>query len=326
MGIPKIQLHGAFPSKAGDSAYQVAQKNGFEGTEQEWLDSLVGPQGKTGESGPSGIHVGSEPPTDPTVHVWINPDSDDEFDELPAGPAGEDGGHYIPVVTQSESGKLQFDWSASREDMPTVASQSVTLPAGPKGETGETGPQGKTGADGKNAYQYAQDAGYTGTEEEFAEKLAADLPAGGSDSGKWMLDAEVKTTEQVTEITVDLHPIPRSIERCGCRIFIYVPFPTQGEEQQGINVYLNNQLAFGGEAVSNASNYSNFVAEIHGYGNAGNGWYSYHGAGLNGGIVFVDAITIQSDNRQLRVASKSGKLLPVGVKVRAEYYVMEDAV
>lgn len=41
----KYQLHGAFPSKAGDSAYQVAQKNGFEGTEKEWLASLVGPPG-----------------------------------------------------------------------------------------------------------------------------------------------------------------------------------------------------------------------------------------------------------------------------------------
>ena len=43
---------------------------------------------------------------------------------------------------------------------------------GPKGDTGATGPAGATGADGKSAYQYAQDGGYTGTEEEFAAKLA----------------------------------------------------------------------------------------------------------------------------------------------------------
>ena len=30
------------------------------------------------------------------------------------------------------------------------------------------------GEDGKSAYQYAQDGGYTGTEAEFAEKLAAE--------------------------------------------------------------------------------------------------------------------------------------------------------
>ena len=32
------------------------------------------------------------------------------------------------------------------------------------------------GADGKSAYQYAVDSGYTGTEAEFAEKLAAEMP------------------------------------------------------------------------------------------------------------------------------------------------------
>ena len=33
-----------------------------------------------------------------------------------------------------------------------------------------------SGADGKSAYQYAQDGGYTGTETEFAEKLAEEIP------------------------------------------------------------------------------------------------------------------------------------------------------
>ena len=37
------------------------------------------------------------------------------------------------------------------------------------------GVQGPQGEAGKNAYEYAQEAGYTGTEEEFAEKLS--LPA-----------------------------------------------------------------------------------------------------------------------------------------------------
>ena len=48
---------------------------------------------------------------------------------------------------------------------------------GPKGETGEAGPEGPqgetgpAGADGKSAYQYAQDGGYTGTEEGFVQRL-----------------------------------------------------------------------------------------------------------------------------------------------------------
>lgn len=49
-----------------------------------------------------------------------------------------------------------------------------------KGDTGEQGPQGEkgdtgaAGTDGKDAYAYAQDGGYLGTEEEFALKLATD--------------------------------------------------------------------------------------------------------------------------------------------------------
>lgn len=42
----------------------------------------------------------------------------------------------------------------------------ATGPQGPQGEPG------KDGADGKSAYSYAQDGGYTGSEEEFAAKLA----------------------------------------------------------------------------------------------------------------------------------------------------------
>ena len=47
-----------------------------------------------------------------------------------------------------------------------------------KPSRGATGATGKKGADGKSAYQYALDGGYTGTEEEFAEKLAQEQLTG----------------------------------------------------------------------------------------------------------------------------------------------------
>lgn len=53
---------------------------------------------------------------------------------------------------------------------------------GDKGDTGASGVDGKDGADGadgkdgKSAYQYAKDGGFTGTEAQFAEKLAEDIP------------------------------------------------------------------------------------------------------------------------------------------------------
>ena len=38
----------------GKSAYEIAVLNGFQGTEQEWLQSLIGPKGDTGEKGEKG--------------------------------------------------------------------------------------------------------------------------------------------------------------------------------------------------------------------------------------------------------------------------------
>lgn len=47
---------------------------------------------------------------------------------------------------------------------------------GKDGEDGKNGSDGKSGQDGKTAYEYAKEGGYTGTEQEFAQKLAKELP------------------------------------------------------------------------------------------------------------------------------------------------------
>ena len=100
---------------------------------------------------------------------------------------------------------------------------------GDKGDTGETGATGATGAAGaagKSAYQYAQDGGYTGTEEDFAAKLAKEklpnpyaltftgavdkvydgsqeitieIPSGGSEDD-WNIIADETLTEDVIEV------------------------------------------------------------------------------------------------------------------------------
>ena len=68
----------------GKSAYEVAVKNGFEGTEEEWLASLQGPpgppgpagkdgkDGQDGERGESGVYVGTATPPD-DANVWVDP-------------------------------------------------------------------------------------------------------------------------------------------------------------------------------------------------------------------------------------------------------------
>jgi Collagen triple helix repeat (20 copies)/Major tropism determinant N-terminal domain len=68
----------------GDSAYDVAVENGYVGTEAEWLDTLIGPQGNNGASGPQGE---TGPPGEPGPAGAAGVDGADGADG-PAGPAG----------------------------------------------------------------------------------------------------------------------------------------------------------------------------------------------------------------------------------------------
>ena len=93
-------------------------------------------------------------------NTWVNliakaelkGDKGDKGDTGPTGPQGIQG----IQGPQGERGPAGADGAAG--------------PQGPKGNKGDTG---SAGANGKSAYQYAVDGGYTGTETEFAEKLAS---------------------------------------------------------------------------------------------------------------------------------------------------------
>lgn len=51
---PKTGQLEPIPAIKGASAYEIAVKNGFEGTKEEWLVSLRGPQGEPGPQGADG--------------------------------------------------------------------------------------------------------------------------------------------------------------------------------------------------------------------------------------------------------------------------------
>lgn len=110
----------------------------------------AGPQGEKGEKGDAG-DIGPAGP------------KGDTGDTGPQGPQGEQGPQGIPGETGPE-GPQGVQGPQGEQGI-----QGEAGPTGPAGPKGDTGP---TGADGKSAYQYAQDGGYTGTEEEFAAKLA----------------------------------------------------------------------------------------------------------------------------------------------------------
>lgn len=155
--------------RKGDTALQWRYTGADEWTDLIGLSDLTGPAGPAGPTGPEGP-IG------------------------PVGPAGKDGVDGSPGVPGVDGlpGKDGTDgltprigdngnWYLGDTDTgkPSRGDTGPTGPAGQDGKNGADGVPGKDGNDGapgKSAYQYAQDAGYTGTESEFSNRLAAEIP------------------------------------------------------------------------------------------------------------------------------------------------------
>ena len=90
------------------------------------------------------------------------------LEELRGNP-GKDG--ISPTATVTKEGKVTTINITDKNGTTTE-----TIQDGQDGYTPKKGVDYTDGLDGKTAYQYAQDGGYSGTEEEFAEKLAEEYP------------------------------------------------------------------------------------------------------------------------------------------------------
>ena len=123
----------------GLSAYEVALKNGYEGTEQDWLDSLkngpAGPQGPQGAVGPAG-------PQGPQGEKGEKGDPGPQGDPGVAGAKGDVG----PSGPAGPAGPKGDPGPAGPKGDPGV--KGDVGPAGPAGEKGDPGPQGPEGAKG----------------------------------------------------------------------------------------------------------------------------------------------------------------------------------
>ena len=145
----------------GMSAYECAVALGFEGTEAEWLTSLIGPKGDTGEAGALEIfkvfHSISEAETNRSevpvrklvaivlddTYLFVRKDDSGSNCNCGCGCFIDPDGNTDPISVKG------YDYLGS-------------LTVGPKG------PEGKPG---KSAYEYAVEGGYPGTEEEFMHTL-----------------------------------------------------------------------------------------------------------------------------------------------------------
>ena len=79
----------------GKSAYSIAVAHGFRGTEQEWLDSLKGPQGPQGEPGPKGAPFRYEDFTPDQLETLKGPKGDKGEDGRDGTSATADNAHQL---------------------------------------------------------------------------------------------------------------------------------------------------------------------------------------------------------------------------------------
>ena len=95
------------------------------------------------------------------------------------------GGGSASIAMRVDGGYIQYSTDKGKTWVNLIAEADL------KGDKGDKGETGATGADGKSAYQYAQEGGYTGTETEFAEKLAQEQLTGttGTLTPKQVYDA-----------------------------------------------------------------------------------------------------------------------------------------
>lgn len=154
----------------GDSAYTVAKKNGFQGTEEQWLASLkgqtgdIGPQGQKGDKGDTGA-TGPQGQKGDKGQKGQKGDKGDTGMEGPQGPRGQigpqgpkgDTGERGPRGYPGEKGERGYPFTY--EDFTQQQLEGLRGPQGiqgqqgPKGDKGDTGAQGPQGIEGPQGIQ-----------------------------------------------------------------------------------------------------------------------------------------------------------------------------
>lgn len=178
----------------GKSAYELAKANGFVGTVTEWLASLKGANGKDGGEGKPGAD--GKTPYIQDGYWYIDGINLNVKAQGEPGTNGERGTGILRVTSAPTSYTTAIGGKnpIKRMLISTIKTQSGVgevlvgdliahsyyqyhiyhLDASYAYMDTYQSIRGSAGAAGKTAYDYAQDGGYTGTEAEFAAKLAQD--------------------------------------------------------------------------------------------------------------------------------------------------------
>ena len=95
---------------AGKSAYEIAVEHGFEGTEEEWLESLKGEPGPPGADGKSAYEIAVDNGFEGTEEEWLaslKGEQGPPGEQGPQGPPGKDGfgteAQYNDIIARLEA-------------------------------------------------------------------------------------------------------------------------------------------------------------------------------------------------------------------------------
>ena len=150
VGLPSTGSGVAGPrGERGYSAYDLAVKNGYTGTEKEWLAYLKGDKGDKGDAGATG----ATGPAGANGKDGVN------------GADGKPGSNGLSAYELAVKNGFTGNESAWLESL--KGEQGVPGPAGADGKNGVNGVDGK---DGMSAYTIAVKNGYNGTESDWINK------------------------------------------------------------------------------------------------------------------------------------------------------------
>jgi len=174
-----------YPSVSADGVISWTNDKGLENPPSV---NIKGEDGEDGEDGHTPV-ITATPTTD---GYWIAVDGED-ICFIRNGSDGNDGIGIYSIERTNGTG------AAGTVDTYTITftdgrTEIFTVYNGKDGEKGDKGDKGKT------AYEYAQDGGFAGTEEEFAEKLAKDYSAEINDIREEV--ADLSNTEDKVEYIV----------------------------------------------------------------------------------------------------------------------------
>lgn len=162
----------------GLSAYQVAVINGYQGSQTEWLASLVGAKGDTGEKGDPGKDFRIVKTFTSIAEMNGDGFSDGDFAMIASD------------VNDPDDGKL-YVWNGTGFAYIADLSGSQGI-KGDTGAKGDKGDKGDTGDQGLSAYQVAVNAGFSGS----VNQWLASLVGAKGDKGEKGADAVINVVTQ----------------------------------------------------------------------------------------------------------------------------------